>query len=105
MTNTFPLPIECLQLVIGSLAVNKELSTLVSLLRVNKYVCEVTLPFVYENPFVWFDYDPYLVSSPHNSWARDRGYHLVHLFLRFVPQGTCTGRNKVLPSPNLYSKT
>ncbi|KFH71416.1 hypothetical protein MVEG_01715 [Podila verticillata NRRL 6337] len=91
MTNTFPLPIECLQLIIGSIAVNKELSTLASLLRVSKHVCEVTLPFIYKNPFVWFDYSPYLVSPLDNSGARDRGYHLVPLFLRFVPQGTCTG--------------
>lgn len=51
MPPSFPLPLECLQLIIRHLVAQSASSTLASLLRVNKYVCSATLPIMYENPF------------------------------------------------------
>src|SRR5690554_3982250 len=45
------LPLECLQLIIQHIADKNDLLTLTTLLRVNRYVCEATLPFLYSDPF------------------------------------------------------
>lgn len=51
MSTTFPLPSECLHMVIHHLAVRSDRNSLASLLRVNKYVCSATLPAIYADPF------------------------------------------------------
>ncbi|KAF9087605.1 hypothetical protein BGX23_007990 [Mortierella sp. AD031] len=51
MSTSFPLPLECLQMVIHHLASQSDGNTLASLLRVNKYVCFATLPILYQDPF------------------------------------------------------
>ncbi|KAG0295208.1 hypothetical protein BGZ96_012310 [Linnemannia gamsii] len=51
MPPSFPLPLECLQLIIRQLVAQSASYTLASLLRVNKYVCSATLPIMYEDPF------------------------------------------------------
>ncbi|KAG0080832.1 hypothetical protein BGZ90_011107 [Linnemannia elongata] len=51
MSTTFPLPLECLQMVIHHLAIESDRNSLASLLRVNKYVCSATLPVMYADPF------------------------------------------------------
>ena len=49
--NTPSLPSECLQLIIEHLALDGDVVTLSTLLRVNMYVCGATLPILYGNPF------------------------------------------------------
>ncbi|KAK3824159.1 MAG: hypothetical protein JOS17DRAFT_270083 [Linnemannia elongata] len=59
MSTTFPLPLECLQIIIRYIAQDRKLAHLLPrLLRVNKYVCNATLPILYENPFknIYFRY-------------------------------------------------
>ncbi|KAG9069509.1 hypothetical protein KI688_010412 [Linnemannia hyalina] len=51
MSITFPLPTECLHMVIRHLADQSDINTLSNLLRVNKYVLSTTLPIMYEHPF------------------------------------------------------
>lgn len=51
MSTTFPLPTECLHIIIRHLADGSDINTLSNLLRVNKYVLSVTLPIMYEHPF------------------------------------------------------
>lgn len=52
MSTTFPLPLECLQIIIRLIAQDRRTAHLLPrLLRVNKYVCNATLPILYENPF------------------------------------------------------
>ncbi|KAG0250736.1 hypothetical protein BGZ95_007109, partial [Linnemannia exigua] len=47
------LPLECLQRILHTIADNKSLSiaVLARLARVNRYICLVTLPIIYRNPF------------------------------------------------------
>jgi hypothetical protein len=51
MTNRFPLPSECLALILRHLATFITFPTLAILLRTNKYLCLATLPFLYTDPF------------------------------------------------------
>ncbi|KAK3845568.1 MAG: hypothetical protein J3R72DRAFT_436078 [Linnemannia gamsii] len=59
MTTTFPLPLECLQLIIHKVALNTDAKTLAALLRVNKYVRSATLPILYNNPFSFLPFQFY----------------------------------------------
>jgi hypothetical protein len=52
MSSTFPLPLECLQLIIHHLTAQRARKSVASLLCANKYVCAATLPFLYQDPFV-----------------------------------------------------
>ncbi|KAK3845582.1 MAG: hypothetical protein J3R72DRAFT_436118 [Linnemannia gamsii] len=52
MSSAFPLPLECLQLIIRHLRNHFALKSIASLLRVNQYVCAAALPILYEDPFV-----------------------------------------------------
>ncbi|KAG0301603.1 hypothetical protein BGZ97_002715 [Linnemannia gamsii] len=45
------LPVECLQLILDHLAEDKDIHALNSLLRVNRHLCDITLPYLYEDPF------------------------------------------------------
>ncbi|KAF9319811.1 hypothetical protein BG003_008105 [Podila horticola] len=49
------LPPECLHLIVSHLAENNELAPLTTLLLVNKTVCQITLPYIYSNPFRLFE--------------------------------------------------
>lgn len=86
MSDTFPLPLECLRFILSKLVADRELSTLSALLQVNKYTCLSTLPFIYQNPFVWFDGR----DRPKN--ILNRTYSLMQLLLGFVPEENCVGK-------------
>ncbi|KAF9911486.1 hypothetical protein EC991_003288 [Linnemannia zychae] len=45
------LPVECLQLILDQLSEDKDIFSLNAVLRVNKHLCQITLPYLYENPF------------------------------------------------------
>ncbi|KAF9305121.1 hypothetical protein BGZ74_011328 [Mortierella antarctica] len=49
------LPPECLHLIVNHLAKNSELDCLATLLVVSKTVCQITLPYIYSNPFGLFE--------------------------------------------------
>ncbi|KAF9141009.1 hypothetical protein BGX30_005620 [Mortierella sp. GBA39] len=51
MSCTFPLPPECLQLIVHHLTAQQAFKSTAALLCVNKYVCAVTLPILYRDPF------------------------------------------------------
>ncbi|KAG0348163.1 hypothetical protein BG005_011719 [Podila minutissima] len=90
MTNSFPLPIECLQLVITNLANKDELKTLAALLRVSKYVCLATLPILYEDPFVWFmAYDQEKQSYVDSSFSSR--VSIIQLLFASVPKDLYSG--------------
>ncbi|KAG0247203.1 hypothetical protein BG011_001874, partial [Mortierella polycephala] len=57
------LPLECLQLIIQHIADKNDLLTLTALLRVNRYVCEATLPFLYNDPFKQSHYSENIYTS------------------------------------------
>ncbi|KAF9211505.1 hypothetical protein BGZ59_007970 [Podila verticillata] len=96
MSDTFPLPIECLQLVITNLAVQHELKALVALLRVNKHVCLATLPILYEDPFVWFLFHDQ--DRPGCSFysSHRRVFPVIRLLLASVPNGSYSGLIKAI---------
>ncbi|KAF9322747.1 hypothetical protein BG006_002096 [Podila minutissima] len=49
------LPPECLQLIVNYLTKNNDLDCLATLLLVSKTVCQITLPYIYSNPFGLFE--------------------------------------------------
>ncbi|KAK3841058.1 MAG: hypothetical protein J3R72DRAFT_158473 [Linnemannia gamsii] len=51
MSTSFPLPLECLQMIIRQLANDGDTNTLACLLRTNKHFCSATLPILYKDPF------------------------------------------------------
>ncbi|KAK3810541.1 MAG: hypothetical protein J3R72DRAFT_428164 [Linnemannia gamsii] len=51
MSTSFPLPLECLQMIIRQLAYDGDTNTLPRLLRTNKHVYLATLPILYKDPF------------------------------------------------------
>ncbi|KAF9920704.1 hypothetical protein FBU30_009372, partial [Linnemannia zychae] len=81
MSTTFPLPLECLHLILHYLIDQAALKSLASLLCVNKYVCAATLPVLYGDPYKALFYKSF--------WERQSniriaiGYRkLTRLFLR-----------------------
>ncbi|KAG0377271.1 hypothetical protein BGX24_006425 [Mortierella sp. AD032] len=46
-----PLPLECIRIVLDILAHNVDIHSLSTLLRVNRFFAEATLPYLYDNPF------------------------------------------------------
>ncbi|KAG0372492.1 hypothetical protein BGX24_000185 [Mortierella sp. AD032] len=87
MAHAFPLPTECLYLVIRHLAVADEpdSNTLATLLRVSKYVHSVTLPILYEDPFR-FVQDQFGRPSQ-NLEILPRLLKLIRLLLFSLPEG------------------
>lgn len=81
------LPLECLHVVCHLLLTdnnnNKPLATLSQLLRVNKYLASVVLPFIYSNPF------PLSFTSEHGKDTRqyhsDEGYQILTRMLLLRP--------------------
>ncbi|KAF9537644.1 hypothetical protein EC957_007838 [Mortierella hygrophila] len=61
MSCTFPLPLECLQLIVHHLTAQQARKSVAALLCVNKYVCGATLPILYRDPFV--DMAPFATIS------------------------------------------
>ncbi|KAG0196542.1 hypothetical protein BGX28_010000 [Mortierella sp. GBA30] len=49
--SSFPLPLECLQLILQQLADERATLALLSLLRVNRYICYATVAYLYNDPF------------------------------------------------------
>lgn len=96
MSDTFPLPIECLQLVITNLAVQHELKSLVALLRVNKHVCLATLPILYEDPFVWFLFNDQDHLHCGFYLSHRRIFPVIRLLLASVPKDTYSGLIKAI---------
>ncbi|KAG0336336.1 hypothetical protein BG000_006693 [Podila horticola] len=88
MTKAFPLPIECLQLVIASLAIKLELKTLAALLCVNKHVCLATLPILYADPFVWFMYRALGHHGHGTVKSHNAIFPVIRLLLVSVPKGS-----------------
>ncbi|KAG0295210.1 hypothetical protein BGZ96_012312 [Linnemannia gamsii] len=83
MSTTFPLPLECLQLVIRHLATLEDSNTLATLLRANKYFCSATLPFLYEGPLLL----PVLNGKcSKKCYALTRRLHLIATLLIGVPE-------------------
>ncbi|KAF9386266.1 hypothetical protein CPB97_003885 [Podila verticillata] len=97
MSDGFPLPIECLQLVIINIAIKHDLKTLASLLRVSKHVCLATLPILYENPLAWFDKD---IQSTRGMMTSGSSYNkvlpVIRLLLASVPKDSYTGLLKAV---------
>jgi hypothetical protein len=88
---SFPLPLECLQLIIRHLASQSDNNNLTSLLRVNKYTCSATLPIVYENPlhFCRFRDSPNGLIRSNDDILADL-LHLIRVLLSSVPQDRVT---------------
>ncbi|KAF9911482.1 hypothetical protein EC991_003284 [Linnemannia zychae] len=51
MSTPRPLPPECLAIIVRHLAAEHDITSLATLLRVNHYICSVTVPILYQNPF------------------------------------------------------
>lgn len=54
-----PLPQECLELIIRTLAHQSDLNSLFNLLCVNKHVCSIALPILYEGPLLLSVFNEY----------------------------------------------
>ncbi|KAG0055848.1 hypothetical protein BGZ89_002249 [Linnemannia elongata] len=85
MSTTFPLPLECLQLIIQHLRTQVAHKSIAALLCVNKYVCAATLPIFYSNPF---DIPP--LYSRISGYEKNRDFlfdlmKLVQVLLRSLP--------------------
>lgn len=96
MCDAFPLPIECLQLVITNLTVQREVKTLAALLRVNKHVCLATLPFLYEDPFIWFLFDDQDNPGCGFYLSHKRIFPVIRLLLASVPKDSYSGLIKAI---------
>ncbi|KAK3814515.1 MAG: hypothetical protein J3R72DRAFT_461929 [Linnemannia gamsii] len=89
MAPAFPLPTECLQLVIRHVVDantdEPDSSTLASLLRVSKYVHSVTLPIMYEEPFrfVQFEFGHFSKDMA----VLTRSFKLIRLLFLSLPEG------------------
>ncbi|KAF9155827.1 hypothetical protein BG015_008404 [Linnemannia schmuckeri] len=91
MSTAFPLPLECLQLVIRFLATQDDTHSLATLLRVNKYVCSATLPFLYEGPLLL----PVLTGYCFENSALARRLNLITTLLLGVPEVSLSDLLKV----------
>lgn len=72
MSSTFPLPLECLQLIIHHLIAQRARKSVAALLCVNKHVCSATLPILYRDPFV--DMVPVPPISPISTHTNVAGF-------------------------------
>ncbi|KAF9902140.1 hypothetical protein EC991_005253 [Linnemannia zychae] len=83
MSTTFPLPPECLQLIINDLAFQSDVNSLSSLLRVNKYFCSITLPILYGHPLIPRYLDSHFDQDSHDFQRRLK---LIATLLLGVPK-------------------
>ncbi|KAK3815667.1 MAG: hypothetical protein J3R72DRAFT_461520 [Linnemannia gamsii] len=70
MSTSFPLPLECLQMIIRQLANDGDANTLTSLLRTNKHICSATLPILYQDPFQVLSIDPTVTRNVPSSLSK-----------------------------------
>ncbi|KAF9902130.1 hypothetical protein EC991_005243 [Linnemannia zychae] len=89
MSSTFPLPLECLQLIILHLTRLAAYESIASLIRVNKFVCAAAVPFLYQDPFA----DVYHFPIENEDLARKSGQirklkHLLRVLLCSLPTTT-----------------
>ncbi|KAF9094540.1 hypothetical protein BGX29_009467 [Mortierella sp. GBA35] len=90
MSTSFPLPLECLQLIIRHLASDADGTSLANLLCVNSYVWSATLPIMYENPF---QLRPFLPGSNiKNEAILASLLKLIQVLLFSIPDGQFTRR-------------
>ncbi|KAG0328420.1 hypothetical protein BG000_000501 [Podila horticola] len=96
MNDQFPLPLECLRLIINRFAIKHDLNTLATLLRVNKYVCLATLPYLYSNPFRFFI--PAEIRDVHISMENEypRLHSIIRNLLASVLDDECPGIVKAM---------
>ncbi|KAF9148698.1 hypothetical protein BG015_009552 [Linnemannia schmuckeri] len=81
-----PLPLECLRIVLANLAHNNDAQSLATLLRVNRFFAEATLPFLYADPFQ-DNFHSFNGRPP----KRGRRVHLARILLRQAPPEKVTG--------------
>ncbi|KAF9336889.1 hypothetical protein BG006_006997 [Podila minutissima] len=96
MEDQFPLPLECLRIILNRLATDKSTRALARLLRTNKYVCHATLPYVYSNPFAFF-----IPTNPKSTFMAlladyPRLRSLIRTLLTSVPDDQCPGLVKAM---------
>ncbi|KAG0265612.1 hypothetical protein BG011_004403 [Mortierella polycephala] len=84
--SSLPLPLECLHLIVAHLAQVGDVTTLARLLRVNRYVCNATLPFLYSNPFQADFHD---LNKKVGRMPEDSRRKLAQVLLRQVPPEQC----------------
>ncbi|KAF9286522.1 hypothetical protein BGZ88_009033 [Linnemannia elongata] len=72
MSSTFPLPLECLQLIIHHIIAQRARKSVAARLCVNKHVCSATLPILYRDPFV--DMVPVPPISPISTHTNVAGF-------------------------------
>ncbi|KAF9212030.1 hypothetical protein BGZ59_007313 [Podila verticillata] len=96
MSDAFPIPLECLQLVITNLAIKRDLKTLASLLRVSKHVCLATLPILYEDPFVWFAQRDQGQQNIYRTHTYSRAIPVTRLLLTSIPKESYSGLVKAM---------
>ncbi|KAF9297117.1 hypothetical protein BGZ74_010014, partial [Mortierella antarctica] len=96
MDDPFPLPLECLRLIISQFAINNDITTFATLLRVNKYVCLATLPYLYSNPFRFFIPTEIrgVIFSIRHQYPRLRA--IIRTLLASVPDEECPGIVKAM---------
>ncbi|KAG0374032.1 hypothetical protein BGX24_010921 [Mortierella sp. AD032] len=83
MSSSFPLPLECPQIIIRHVARQPNCGALASLLGVSKFVRSATLPMMYENPFPRILIRKDSMRSYRNSHADL--LRLVQVLLRSLP--------------------
>ncbi|KAK3845583.1 MAG: hypothetical protein J3R72DRAFT_521151 [Linnemannia gamsii] len=93
MSSTFPLPLECLQLIIRHLLSQVDQKSVAVLLCVNKYVCAATLPILYSDPF---DMPP--LSSRNADFVKDEEIllavtRLIQVLLRSLSPASTTDQD------------
>ncbi|KAG0089123.1 hypothetical protein BGZ93_004808 [Podila epicladia] len=96
MDAPFPLPLEYLHLIISQFAINKDIATLAALLRVNKYVCLATLPYLYSHPFHYFIPTEIRNVSIFIHDEYPRLYAMIRSLLVSVPDEECPGIVKAM---------
>ncbi|KAF9922646.1 hypothetical protein FBU30_007233 [Linnemannia zychae] len=98
MSPTYPLPLECLQLIIQHVARRADGNTLVALLCVNKYVCSISLPILYKNPCYIRSLNE--VTDPKSMSTINGVMEMIRVLLLSLPDGHVTElfRKAYLPS-------
>lgn len=91
------LPPECLHLIVNHLAENNELESLATLILVSKTVCQITLPYIYSNPFRLFE------RNIARAEAVVKFRHLVRLLLTTsIPYNDCSDLLKAMYEIDKY---
>lgn len=94
--STFPLPLECLQLIIYHLTTQYAHKSVAALLCVNKYVCFATLPILYRDPFDI----PSSIHNMLNEYEKNKDFpfnllKLVQVLLRSLPATSSSSSSSI----------